>query len=276
MRKTYNNGTPTHKLLENDVGNLPTSNLPTINEFGWSCGHFNLGQDPCKVTQILQSVINFGHPLGSLLANQLNLFGQTSMFNTLNSQHHGAGNKKSFIKIRDFVQPKAFSMDEAISGECHLASVKRPTPSMDAVSHSSSNVSRSSKHEETKISSQNGKSRNASICSPHSVSRASDLGDTEKTDYIKAIFEVIKIDKKSNKQVKLTKHRHIISHWPHTTAQYYAKGMCKKCYFSRGQLKKLATRCEHKTSPHYATGMCKLCYLKNYHKTHERKRSRKH
>lgn len=91
-------------------------------------------------------------------------------------------------------------------------------------------------------------------------------------DYIKTIFTITKVSRKTRKQVRISRHRHVISHCPHTTAPYYAKGMCKKCYFKQGQKKKKATRCEHKDRAHYATGLCKLCYLKEYHKTHDRKK----
>lgn len=61
------------------------------------------------------------------------------------------------------------------------------------------------------------------------------------------------------------KHRKVITKCPHTEEQYYANGMCKNCYHSKGRTK-LASLCEHNTRPLYAKGVCKNCYLSIYHK----------
>lgn len=61
------------------------------------------------------------------------------------------------------------------------------------------------------------------------------------------------------------KHRKIITKCPHSEEQYYANGMCKNCYHSKGRTK-LATQCEHNTRALYAKGVCKNCYLSIYHK----------
>lgn len=110
-----------------------------------------------------------------------------------------------------------------------------------------------------------------------SVNMYSDMGeneeDIEKNSYVKAVFHITRIDRKTKRKTKINKHRHVISHCEHVGAQYYARGMCKKCYFSKGMRKKKAYDCEHKERSHYAKGVWKLCYLKNYHKTHDRKNS---
>lgn len=114
----------------------------------------------------------------------------------------------------------------------------------------------------------------------NSVYEASNLGEqeesSEKESYVKAIFQVTRINKATKKRIRLNKHRHVISHCEHVGAQYYARGMCKKCYFSIGKRKKKAFKCQHTDKSHYATGLCKLWYLKNYHKTHDRKKHREH
>lgn len=111
---------------------------------------------------------------------------------------------------------------------------------------------------------------------PNSVYECSDMGekaeDAEKESYIKAIFHIERVNRNTQKKVRLNKHRHVISHCEHVGAQYYARGMCKKCYFSKGKRKKKASKCPHPDRSHYAIGMCKLWYLKNYHKTHDRKK----
>ena len=101
-----------------------------------------------------------------------------------------------------------------------------------------------------------------------------DTETSEQNDYAKTIFKVTKIDRKTNQEIKISKNRRMITHWNHIHAKYYAKGMWKRWYFSRGQTKKLAYEWIHTNRPLYATGMCKLWYLKEYHRTHERKRDR--
>jgi hypothetical protein len=46
---------------------------------------------------------------------------------------------------------------------------------------------------------------------------------------------------------------------------FYAKGMCKNCYHSRGR-EKLADKCPHTERANYAHGVCKNCYLSAYHR----------
>lgn len=48
-------------------------------------------------------------------------------------------------------------------------------------------------------------------------------------------------------------------------SSYYANGMCKNCYHSKGRSKR-AEKCEHSDRPLYAKGVCKNCYLSIYHK----------
>lgn len=103
-------------------------------------------------------------------------------------------------------------------------------------SSSSEQNSNISAPEETKNSTANDNFKNSSE-NLSSSNKVGESEDSEKSDYIKVIFEITKVDRQNKKEVKLTKHRHIISHCEHTYAKYYAKGMCKKCYFSRGQTK---------------------------------------
>lgn len=108
-----------------------------------------------------------------------------------------------------------------------------------------------------------------------SVYAPSDMGEsrpTEKDTYVKAVFHITRIDRKTKRKQRVNKHRHVISHWEHVGAQYYARGMCKKCYFAKGKRKKNASKCQHTERSHYAIGLCKLWYLKRYHKLHDRKK----
>ena len=82
----------------------------------------------------------------------------------------------------------------------------------------------------------------------------------------KIIFKVIKVDRLTKKEVVLTKHRRIVSKCPHKHAPYYAKGMCRNCYHSKGRNKK-ATKCGHEARAMYAKGICRACYLRRYHKS---------
>ena len=63
---------------------------------------------------------------------------------------------------------------------------------------------------------------------------------------------------------KRVKHRKTITKCEHVNDQYYASGMCKNCYHSKGRMK-LATKCEHTDRKLYARGVCKACYLREYH-----------
>ena len=65
-------------------------------------------------------------------------------------------------------------------------------------------------------------------------------------------------------QDKKVKHRNEITKCPHVDGIYYASGMCKNCYHSKGRIK-LATLCEHTDRKLYARGICKACYLREYH-----------
>lgn len=108
------------------------------------------------------------------------------------------------------------------------------------VSNLDGNSQRTTK-EETKNSTQNI----IYINSSHHSGTNSKFGESEEDDkeeFVKAVFEVTRINKKTKKVTKRFKQRHIISHCEHIHARYYAKGMCKKCYFSKGQTKKLATK----------------------------------
>lgn len=49
-------------------------------------------------------------------------------------------------------------------------------------------------------------------------------------------------------------------------SNYYANGMCKNCYHTKGRTKK-AHKCPHSDRPLYAKGICKNCYLSVYHKS---------
>ena len=70
--------------------------------------------------------------------------------------------------------------------------------------------------------------------------------------------------KKTEAADKKVKHRNEITKCPHLNAVYYASGMCKNCYHSKGR-NKMATLCEHTDRKLYARGICKACYLREYH-----------
>ena len=59
---------------------------------------------------------------------------------------------------------------------------------------------------------------------------------------------------------------------PHINLDFYAKGMCKNCYHSRGR-EKPADKCPHVDRANYAHGICKNCYLSAYHR-HRRAKKR--
>ena len=51
----------------------------------------------------------------------------------------------------------------------------------------------------------------------------------------------------------------VINKCSHIYREYYAKGLCKKCYHQFGR-SKLATACPHKNKPSQAMNMCVACY----------------
>mmetsp|Transcript_41167 Transcript_41167/g.47399 ORF Transcript_41167/g.47399 Transcript_41167/m.47399 type:complete len:151 (+) Transcript_41167:232-684(+) len=54
------------------------------------------------------------------------------------------------------------------------------------------------------------------------------LGETqmsENDDFTRAVFEIVKVNKTTKKEVRLTKSRRIISRCEHTFEKYYARGM---------------------------------------------------
>lgn len=89
----------------------------------------------------------------------------------------------------------------------------------------------------------------------------------------KLVFKVTRVDRLTMKEKKcMTNARRIITKCPHTSAKYYAKGMCKKCYHTFGRDKK-ATVCGHTDKPLYAKGYWKKCYLSKYkQETNSKKR----
>lgn len=72
------------------------------------------------------------------------------------------------------------------------------------------------------------------------------------------------LNKKKRERIQGLKTK-IITHCPHTTLPFYAKGMCKNCYHHRGRAK-LADKCLHTDRANYAHGVCKNCYFSAYHK----------
>lgn len=60
----------------------------------------------------------------------------------------------------------------------------------------------------------------------------------------------------------------------HVDAVYYAQGLCRNCYHSKGR-SKLATECEHTERKLYARGVCKACYLRmfQYRKSQSKKKA---
>ncbi|CAI2386539.1 unnamed protein product [Moneuplotes crassus] len=88
-------------------------------------------------------------------------------------------------------------------------------------------------------------------------------GETKPTSLV---FNIRRYNKKQKKFILLTRHRKLITKCEHTDEEYYAKGMCKKCYHNKGERSKYATTCGHTDKFHYAKGLCKGCYLTEYHK----------
>ena len=87
------------------------------------------------------------------------------------------------------------------------------------------------------------------------------------------VFNIRRYSKKHNKFILLTRHRKLITKCAHVDEEYYAKGMCKKCYHNKGERGKYATKCGHEDKYHYARGLCKGCYLFEYHKDRKTKLS---
>jgi hypothetical protein len=99
------------------------------------------------------------------------------------------------------------------------------------------------------------------------------IGSNDDTPETGIVFNIRRLNKKTNKFVLLTKHRKIITKCSHTDGEYYAKGMCKKCYHNKGERSKYATKCGHPDKYHYARGLCKGCYLVEYHNKRKAKTS---
>lgn len=79
------------------------------------------------------------------------------------------------------------------------------------------------------------------------------------------VFNIRRYNKKQKKYILLTRHRKLITKCKHVDDEYYAKGMCKKCYHNKGERSKYAYSCGHNEDFHYARGLCKKCYLTEYH-----------
>jgi hypothetical protein len=92
-----------------------------------------------------------------------------------------------------------------------------------------------------------------------------------KSEPTSIVFNIRRYSKKHKKFILLTKHRKIITKCLHKEEEYYAKGMCKKCYHNKGERSKFAKRCGHTNRYHYAHGLCKSCYLSDYHKDRKTK-----
>jgi hypothetical protein len=63
----------------------------------------------------------------------------------------------------------------------------------------------------------------------------------------------------STKSKPIKKSRKQITQCEHTDSEFYAQGLCSKCYHNRGRVKK-AKYCEHIDLTMYARGVCKSCY----------------
>jgi len=87
------------------------------------------------------------------------------------------------------------------------------------------------------------------------------------------VFNIRRYSKKNKKYVLLTKHRKVVTKCVHTNSEYYAKGMCKKCYHNKGERGKYAKVCGHTNLYHYALGLWKGWYLTKYHKERKSKAS---
>ena len=95
--------------------------------------------------------------------------------------------------------------------------------------------------------------------------KVSTKDSADSSDEGNLVFLIRKVDRKTNKSRLLTKHRKKITKCEHTHLEYYAKGMCKNCYHSKGKRSKKATKCKHTDRSHYAKGLCKNCYLHFFH-----------
>ena len=144
--------------------------------------------------------------------------------------------RKSFIKIRQTENAGMKSGARCRPSKSLAVQRKHCKTVIELDPSNASDYSRHTAKEETKNTTENDNFKNSSDLIS-STNKVGEDDDSDRSEYIKAIFEVTKVDRKSNKVVKLTKHRHIISHWEHIHEKYYAKGMCKKCYFSKGQTK---------------------------------------
>ena len=119
-----------------------------------------------------------------------------------------------------------------------------------------------------------------SICEDVILTGANDKSDSPKINSSNVsnqengiVFNIRRFNKKTNKFVLLTRHRKIITKCSHTDGEYYAKGMCKKCYHNKGERSRFATKCGHSDKYHYARGLCKGCYLFEYHNKRKDKSS---
>ena len=215
-------------------GSMPNTSISFKGISGGSCDRSNLSSNNLHLLKNLWSTIRLAHPVALHTTIPVLPNDQLSYIPSYNT---GLVNKKSFIKIRKIEHPLRQSEDILKPLGNHRKSIRQPPASIDDTGESLNDKSAELKHEETKMSTENDDLKELDLTNNPTPSMVVVSEDTNKNDYIKAIFEVVRIDRKSKRQVKLTKHRHIISHWPHKTAAYYAKGMWKKCYFSRGQLK---------------------------------------
>ena len=75
----------------------------------------------------------------------------------------------------------------------------------------------------------------------------------------KPVFRIWRVNRKTGKQILISRQTRVIMNCPHKESKYYAKGMCRSCYHNYGRSKK-AYLCPHTDSLHYAKGLCKKCY----------------
>lgn len=71
--------------------------------------------------------------------------------------------------------------------------------------------------------------------------------------------EVKLLDK--SKQIKKEKGK--VTSCEHVEAEFYAHGLCRNCYHTKGR-QKMASECQHKDRKLYARNVCKACYLKAF------------
>jgi hypothetical protein len=126
-----------------------------------------------------------------------------------------------------------------------------------------------------KLNSERKSSFSTENCTQDAEKAATESSKTTEFESVTSlVFNIRRYSKKQKKYILLTRHRKLITKCKHTDDEYYAKGMCKKCYHNKGERGKFAYSCGHNNDYHYARGMCKRCYLTEYHNNRKLKISK--